>query len=304
MQIDEIFKERFNGEVEMYFSQPLGRYTNTKTGGPADVVAFPTTNEQVKELVLTARESAVPVTIIGNASNLIIRDGGIRGLVIILTHMTAITVDGNRIVAQAGAAIIDVTKAAQSASLTGLEFAAGIPGSVGGAIFMNAGAYGGEIKEVAVGADVLTVDGEFQHLNAAELDFGYRHSSIQDSDAVVLAATFELQAGDPVSIQAKMDDLNARRAAKQPLELPSCGSVFKRPTGYFAGKLIHDSGLQGFQIGGAQVSQKHAGFIVNVGGATATDYMNVIQHVQETVMDKFGVLLETEVRILGDNPKV
>ncbi|KRM93493.1 UDP-N-acetylenolpyruvoylglucosamine reductase [Lentilactobacillus senioris DSM 24302 = JCM 17472] len=288
----------------MYFDQPLGLYTHTKTGGPADVVAFPTSKEQVQALVQIANDNQVPVTVIGNASNLIIRDGGIRGLVIILTKMTDVKVSQNEITACAGAAIIEVTKVAQGASLTGLEFAAGIPGSVGGAIFMNAGAYGGEIKEVATGADVLTAQGEFKHLDAEELDFGYRHSSVQDNDDIVLSATFTLQPGDPVAIQAQMDDLNARRAAKQPLELPSCGSVFKRPTGYFAGKLIHDAGLQGFQIGGAQVSTKHAGFIVNVGGATATNYMDVIRHVQETVLDKFGVVLETEVRILGENPRI
>lgn len=304
MQTKKIFEERFNTQLEMYFDQPLGRYTNTKTGGPADVVVFPTAKEQVQELVRTANDNQVPITVIGNASNLIIRDGGIRGLVIILTKMTEVKMNQNEITACAGAAIIDVTKVAQGASLTGLEFAAGIPGSVGGAIFMNAGAYGGEIKEVATGADVLTAQGEFKHLDAAELDFGYRHSSIQDNNDIVLSATFTLQPGDPVAIQDQMDDLNERRAAKQPLELPSCGSVFKRPTGYFAGKLIHDAGLQGFQIGGAQVSTKHAGFIVNVGGATATNYMDVIQHVQETVMAKFGVLLETEVRILGENPRV
>ncbi|MGF7437706.1 UDP-N-acetylmuramate dehydrogenase [Lentilactobacillus senioris] len=304
MQTREIFEEHFNSQLEMYFDQPLGLYTHTKTGGPADVVAFPTSKEQVQALVQTANDNQVPVTVIGNASNLIIRDGGIRGLVIILTKMTDVKVSQNEITACAGAAIIEVTKVAQEASLTGLEFAAGIPGSVGGAIFMNAGAYGGEIKEVATGADVLTAQGEFKHLDAEELDFGYRHSSVQDNDDIVLSATFTLQPGDPVAIQAQMDDLNARRAAKQPLELPSCGSVFKRPTGYFAGKLIHDAGLQGFQIGGAQVSTKHAGFIVNVGGATATNYMDVIRHVQETVLDKFGVVLETEVRILGENPRV
>ncbi|WP_056978115.1 UDP-N-acetylmuramate dehydrogenase [Lentilactobacillus senioris] len=304
MQTREIFEEHFNSQLEMYFDQPLGLYTHTKTGGPADVVAFPTSKEQVQALVQIANDNQVPVTVIGNASNLIIRDGGIRGLVIILTKMTDVKVSQNEITACAGAAIIEVTKVAQGASLTGLEFAAGIPGSVGGAIFMNAGAYGGEIKEVATGADVLTAQGEFKHLDAEELDFGYRHSSVQDNDDIVLSATFTLQPGDPVAIQAQMDDLNARRAAKQPLELPSCGSVFKRPTGYFAGKLIHDAGLQGFQIGGAQVSTKHAGFIVNVGGATATNYMDVIRHVQETVLDKFGVVLETEVRILGENPRI
>lgn len=304
MQIREIFEEKFTSQMDMHFDQPLGRYTHTKTGGPADVVAFPKSKEQVQELVLTANNANVPVTVIGNASNLIIRDGGIRGLVVILTQMTNVLVEQNQITACAGAAIIEVTKVAQSASLTGLEFAAGIPGSVGGAVFMNAGAYGGEIKEVVTGADVLTANGEFKHLNAEELDFGYRHSSVQDNEDIVLSATFSLKSGDPVAIQDQMDDLNARRAAKQPLDLPSCGSVFKRPTGYFAGKLIHDAGLQGFQIGGAQVSTKHAGFIVNVGGATATNYMDVIRHIQETVMDKFGVLLETEVRILGENPQI
>ncbi|WP_172189144.1 UDP-N-acetylmuramate dehydrogenase [Lentilactobacillus kribbianus] len=295
------FKDQFSN-IEMYLDQPLSKYTHTKTGGPADIVAFPETETEVQEILEAAKDQAIPVTVIGNASNLIVRDGGIRGLVMILTKMIKVIHDGNQLIAQAGAAIIEVTKIAQSFSLTGLEFAAGIPGSVGGATFMNAGAYGGEIKNVVSAAKVITETGEIRELNNQELDFGYRHSSVQDDHEIVLTATFALQPGNPIDIQAEMDELNARRAARQPLELPSCGSVFKRPEGYYAGKLIHDSDLQGFQIGGAQVSTKHAGFIVNVGGATATDYMNVIKHVQETVYDKFQVHLETEVRILGTDP--
>ncbi|MFC2667289.1 MAG: UDP-N-acetylmuramate dehydrogenase, partial [Limosilactobacillus fermentum] len=203
------------------------------------------------------------------------------------------------VTAAAGASYIEVTKIARDHSLTGLEFAAGIPGSIGGAIFMNAGAYGGETKTVVDHVTVMERDGQIHQLSNEEMDFGYRHSAVQASGAIVLDATFALKLGDQNAITAQMEDLNARRAAKQPLELPSCGSVFKRPTGYFAGKLIHDAGLQGYTSGGAQVSTKHAGFIVNVNHGTATDYLNVIHHVQETVQEKFGVQLETEVRIIG-----
>lgn len=280
-------------------NEPLSKYTHTKTGGPADWLAFPETVAQVQEIVKYARANQVPLTVLGNASNLIVKDGGIEGLTLILTKMNSIKVDGNRVIAQAGAAYIDTTIVARDHSLTGLEFAAGIPGSIGGAIFMNAGAYGGETKDVVESVTALTADGEVKTLSHDELDFGYRHSAVQDQNMVVLEATFALKPGDFDAIKAQMDDLNARRAAKQPLELPSCGSVFKRPEGYFAGKLIHDSGLQGYTVGGAQVSTKHAGFIVNVGGGTASDYMAVIKHVQATVKEKFGVSLEREVRIIG-----
>ncbi|KRK48107.1 UDP-N-acetylenolpyruvoylglucosamine reductase [Secundilactobacillus kimchicus JCM 15530] len=282
-------------------NEPLAHFTNTKTGGLADFLAFPESAESVQALLKFANANELPVTVIGNASNLIVRDGGIRGLTLILTQMNQISVSETTVVADAGASLIEVTKQAQQASLTGLEFAAGIPGSVGGAIFMNAGAYGGEISMVAESVVVLTKEATLKTIEKSELDFGYRQSRVQEEGDIVLTATFKLQPGDGQAIQAQMDDLNARRAAKQPLDLPSCGSVFKRPTGYFAGKLIHDAGLQGFQIGGAQVSMKHAGFIVNVGDATATDYLNVIHHVQEVVFDKFGVALETEVRIIGDS---
>ena len=262
-------------------------------------MAFPENVEQVQQLVKFVKKNDIPLTVIGNASNLIVRDGGIAGLVLIVTGMNQIKVEGNNVVAQAGATYIKTTQVARDHSLTGLEFAAGIPGSIGGAVFMNAGAYGGETKFAVKSATIMLPTGEIQELTNEELDFGYRHSSVQDNHGIVLEATFELKPGDKEEITAQMDELNARRAAKQPLELPSCGSVFKRPTGYFAGKLIHDAGLQGYISGGAQVSKKHAGFIVNIDNGTATDYLNVIHHVQEVVKNKFGVSLETEVRIIG-----
>lgn len=286
-------------DIQILKDEPLSKYTNTKTGGPADWLAFPKDVAEVQKLVQFADANAMPLTVIGNASNLIVRDGGIEGLTMILTQMNGIQVEGNRVIAQAGASYIETTKAARDHSLTGLEFAAGIPGSVGGAIFMNAGAYGGETKNVASEVTAMLPDGMIKHYNNEELDFGYRHSAVQDNHGIVLEAVFDLKLGDQAEITALMDDLNARRAAKQPLELPSCGSVFKRPEGYFAGKLIHDAGLQGYTSGGAQVSTKHAGFIVNVDHGTATDYLNVIHHVQATVKEKFGVSLETEVRIIG-----
>ena len=288
-------------EIEIKQDEPLMHYTYTHTGGPADWLAFPKNVEEVQTLVAYANDHQLPLTVLGNASNLIVRDGGIEGLTLILTRMNEISVTGNRVIAQAGAAYIETTIAARDHSLTGLEFAAGIPGSIGGAIFMNAGAYGGETKEVVESATVLLPDGTVKRLTNEELDFGYRHSSVQDNHGVVLDATFSLQTGDHDEIAAKMDELNARRAAKQPLDLPSCGSVFKRPTGYFAGKLIHDAGLQGYTAGGAQVSTKHAGFIVNIDHGTANDYVAVIHHVQKTVKEKFGVSLQTEVRIIGRN---
>lgn len=286
-------------DIEIKQDEPLMNYTYTKTGGPADWLAFPETIDQVKELVDYVREHEMGLTVLGNASNLIVGDGGIDDLTIILTRLNKIEVHNNKVTAQAGASYIATTEAARDSELTGLEFAAGIPGSIGGAVFMNAGAYGGETKNVVSEATVMLPDGTIKHLTNEELDFGYRHSSIQDNSGVVLDATFALEPGKYDAIKARMDDLNERREAKQPLDLPSCGSVFKRPEGYYAGKLIHDAGLQGYTSGGAQVSTKHAGFIVNIDHGTAADYVNVIHHVQKTVKEKFGVDLETEVRIIG-----
>ncbi|MBC8744250.1 UDP-N-acetylmuramate dehydrogenase [Lactobacillus sp. Marseille-P7033] len=285
--------------IEIKQDEPLMNYTYTHTGGPADWLAFPETIDQVRELVNYVHEHKMSLTVLGNASNLIVGDGGIDDLTIILTRLNKVEVHDNKVIAQAGASYVETTKAARDNKLTGLEFAAGIPGSIGGAIFMNAGAYGGETKNVVSEATVMLPDGTIKHLSNKELDFGYRHSSVQDNNGIVLDATFTLEPGNYDEIKAKMDDLNERRAAKQPLDLPSCGSVFKRPAGYYAGKLIHDAGLQGYTYGGAQVSTKHAGFIVNIDHGTAADYVNVIHHVQKTVKEKFGVTLETEVRIIG-----
>ncbi|MDK7182943.1 UDP-N-acetylmuramate dehydrogenase [Lacticaseibacillus rhamnosus] len=286
--------------ITMLHDEPLSHYTFTKTGGPADLLAFPKDVAEVQALVEMARERDMPLTVIGNASNLIVRDGGIRGLVLILTAMKKITVDGNDVTAQAGARLIDTTEAAYRAGLTGLEFAAGIPGSVGGALFMNAGAYNGEVCSVISQAHVLTRAGELKTYNHRELNFRYRHSVVQDTGDIVLSVTFSMKFGDKSAIRAKMDELNARRAAKQPLEYPSCGSVFKRPPDHFVGPMIQKAGLQGHIIGGAQVSNKHAGFIINLGNATATDYLDMIHLIQKTVKAKFGVDLEPEVRIIGE----
>ena len=287
-------------DIQILKDEPLSKYTNTKTGGPADWLAFPKDVAEVQKLVQFADANAMPLTVIGNASNLIVRDGGIEGLTMILTQMNGIQVEGNRVIAQAGASYIETTKAARDHSLTGLEFAAGIPGSVGGAVFMNAGAYDGEVCNVISSVDVLTREGELKTYDHRELKFRYRHSVVQDTGDVVLSATFTLKAGDKPVIRAKMDELNARRAAKQPLEYPSCGSVFKRPKGHFVGPMIQKAGLQGHIIGGAQVSKKHAGFIINLGDATATDYLDMIHLIQKTVKAKFDVDLETEVRIIGE----
>ncbi|KOY75202.1 UDP-N-acetylenolpyruvoylglucosamine reductase [Apilactobacillus kunkeei] len=288
-------------KIKLLKNEPLSKYTFTETGGPADLVAFPKNTDEVRELLSMAKRDDLPITVLGNASNLIIKDGGIRGLVIILTEMNEITSHDDLVIAQAGARYIDTTIVAQQHGLTGMEFAAGIPGSIGGAVFMNAGAYGGETAEVIDSVTVLTPENEIKTLSNTELDFGYRHSAVQDQDDIVLEATFKLSTGDKDEIQAEMNHLNELRESKQPLDLPSCGSVFKRPEGYFAGKLIHDAGLQGYQSGGAQVSKKHAGFIVNIDNATATDYLDVIKHVQETVYAKNKVHLETEVRIIGQD---
>ena len=266
---------------------PLSRYTFTQTGGPAEYLAFPKTLAELKELLAAAKEDQLPITVIGNASNLIIRDKGIK-------------VEADKVHAQAGARIIDTSFAAGEAGLSGLEFAAGIPGSVGGAVFMNAGAYGGETKDCLESATVITRDGEVKTYTNAELHFSYRHSLFQENDEIVIAATFALKAGDKATILDQMNYLNALRSYKQPLEYPSCGSVFKRPTGHFVGPMLIKAGLQGKQIGGAQVSTKHAGFIVNKGGATATDYLNLIHYIQKTIKEKDGIALQTEVRIIGE----
>ena len=302
MSIKQLKKQFPN--VTMKENEPLANYTYTETGGPADLLIFPKTEKEVVELVTWIKEFDLPLTVLGNASNLIVKDGGIRGVVMILTDMKAIVVEGNRVIAQSGAKLIDTSYAGLKASLTGLEFACGIPGSIGGAVFMNAGAYEGEVSEVLESALVLTSEGEVKRLSNQELEFSYRHSALQTNGSIILEAVFALKKGDHEMIQKRMEELTFLRESKQPLEYPSCGSVFKRPTGYFTGKLIQEAGLQGKIWGGAQISEKHAGFIVNINQATATDYIELIAHIQEVILKNTGVELETEVRIIGEDPIV
>lgn len=296
-------KEKIVGvfpEITLLVDEPLMNYTFTKTGGSADVLAFPKTAAETEKLIAYCREEAIPWLVLGNASNLIVRDGGIRGLVIMLSLMNQITVTDTLVEADAGAKLIDTTYAALQESLTGFEFACGIPGSVGGAVFMNAGAYGGEIKDILASCDVLMADGKIRTFTNDEMAFSYRHSKIQEINGIILKARFQLAEGNQEKIKARMDELTELRQLKQPLEYPSCGSVFKRPEGHFTGKLIQDAGLQGLKWGGAQISEKHAGFIVNIDHATATDYVELIAHIQQVIKEKFDVNLETEVRIIGE----
>ncbi|PTF16584.1 UDP-N-acetylmuramate dehydrogenase [Staphylococcus devriesei] len=284
-------------------NEPLKRYTYTETGGNADFYLSPTQNEQVQTIVRYAQDKKIPVTYLGNGSNIIIREGGIRGIVISLLSLKHINVSDDAIIAGSGAAIIDVSRAARDHVLTGLEFACGIPGSVGGAVYMNAGAYGGEIKDCIDYALCVNEQGDLIQLTSNELELDYRNSIVQQQNLVVLEAAFTLTPGNLEEIQAKMGDLTERRETKQPLEYPSCGSVFQRPPGHFAGKLIQDSNLQGYRIGGVEVSKKHAGFMVNVDNGTATDYEDLIHHVQKVVKEKFDVELHREVRIIGEHPE-
>lgn len=285
--------------LNIKFNHALSDYSYTKTGGEADVIAFPKSKDEVKQIIDWTKEFDAPLTILGNLSNLIVKDGGIRGIVMILTDMNAISVDGHYIYAESGAGIIEVSREAYRHSLTGLEFACGIPGSVGGAVFMNAGAYEGEITDINVKIEAINREGQFLTYTNEDAEFAYRHSIFQENDNIILGVSFELQPGDQEAIKEKMDHLTELRESKQPLEYPSCGSVFKRPVGYYTGKLIQDAGLQGHRIGGAEISRKHAGFIINVGGATATDYVEMIEYIQETIWNLNSVRLETEVRIIG-----
>ena len=280
--------------------EPLNKYTMTKLGGAADLLVIPGTIEETEATVRYAFENDIPLLLLGNGSNMVVRDGGVRGIVLHLSKLDAIQVDGTKVHAEAGALIIDVSRRAAAESLTGLEFACGIPGSIGGAMAMNAGAYGGEIKDIIVQCTVLTKSGKRLVLSKDELELGYRKSIIASEGYFVLSADFELAEGDPEAINAKVADLTFQRESKQPLEYPSAGSVFKRPPGYFAGKLIQDCGLQGKGHGGAEVSMKHAGFIINKNGATASDYINTINMVKAEVKKRFDVDLELEVKIVGE----
>ncbi len=280
--------------------EPMSKHTTFRVGGPADLYLRPESAEDIALAIAAANEHDVPWRVIGCGSDLLIADAGLRGLVIeIGENMAKITLDGNLLTAQAGATNEAVANAALEAGLAGYEFASGIPGSIGGAAIMNAGAYEGEFKDVARSVRCLFPDGCVREVSAVEADWGYRHSMMSDEGLIVIDATLELRYDDAASIRARMDDLAERRSSKQPLEMASAGSTFKRPEGYFAGKLIQDAGMQGHTVGGAQVSTKHAGFVVNTGTATAADVRHVIADVQDAVRKSFGVELETEVRMWG-----
>ena len=302
MEIVKQIKEELAG-IEILFNEPLKQYTYTKVGGAADYLAFPRNQYELKRIVTFANAQEIPWMVLGNSSNIIVRDGGIDGFVIMFDHFHDIRVNGYVIEAEAGAKLIDVTHVARYHSLTGFEFACGIPGSIGGAVYMNAGAYGGEIAHILQSCKVLTPEGDIKTLSASDLAFGYRHSKIQETGDVVISAKFALAPVNYDQIDQEMVRLTHLRELKQPLEYPSCGSVFKRPVGHFAGQLISEAGLKGHRIGGVEVSEKHAGFMINVDHGTAKDYEDLIAHVIAKVEKSAGVTLEREVRIIGKDER-
>lgn len=289
------------GNNRVLEAEPMGKHTTFRIGGPADLFVAPENTDEIKKLIAICKEEEVPYFILGNGSNLLVSDKGYRGVIIQLYRSFGqITLKENEIHAQAGAPLSGIAAMAREASLTGFEFAGGIPGTLGGAVVMNAGAYGGEMKDVLKEVTVLTPEGEVVTLQARELQMGYRTSIIKESGYIVLEAVISLKKGDQDEIKSRMQELAGMRSSKQPLSYPSAGSTFKRPEGYFAGKLIMDSGLQGYQVGGAQVSEKHCGFVINTGNATAKDVTTLMADVQRIVMEKFGVKLEPEVKFLGE----
>ncbi|MGM9583556.1 MAG: UDP-N-acetylmuramate dehydrogenase [Phascolarctobacterium sp.] len=285
----------------LLLAEPMARHTSFHIGGPADVLAQPADEAELACLLQRAAEHRVPVTLVGNGSNLLVRDKGIRGLVIKLGNLfNRLEVVGNVITFGSGISLAMASKKAASLNLSGLEFAVGIPGTIGGAVYMNAGAYDGEMAKVVQSVRVMDAQGKVSELEASQLDFAYRHTALQNSGRIVTSVTVQLEPGEGEAIAAKMADFSQRRISKQPLELPSAGSMFKRPPGYFAGTLIEQTGLKGYTVGGAQVSKKHAGFVVNIGGATASDVLQLIKDVQDKVMAAHGVHLEPEVLVLGE----
>lgn len=287
-------------ELQVLKDEPMSRHTTFRIGGPADYFVCPD-REQIAEVLAVAKKCGMAITVIGNGSNLLVGDKGIRGLVVeIGSAMNQIMVDKNRITAGAGALLSQVAAKAAAAELGGMEFAAGIPGSVGGAVTMNAGAYGGEMKDILRTVTVLTPEGELKTLDVSEMDLSYRHSCVPEQQYIVLEAEIELGYKPEEEIRAQMEELRNKRIEKQPLEYPSAGSTFKRPEGYFAGKLIMDAGLRGYRVGDAQVSEKHCGFVINRKNASAQEVRQLMQDVQDKVKAQFGVMLEPEVKMLGE----
>lgn len=304
MQNKNEWIRKLGEQVEILVAEPMKNHTTFRIGGPADALALPKTPEEVAEVVRFCHEHAQPYYVLGNGSNLLVSDEGYRGLVLQLyRNFNDIQVNGETITVQSGAMLAAVARTAYQTGLTGLEFASGIPGTIGGAVVMNAGAYGGEMKNVLKEVTVLTKEGEVLVIPAKALELGYRTSVIPKNGWIVLGAVLQLKKGDQEQILARMEELKEQRITKQPLDLPSAGSTFKRPEGYFAGKLIMDAGLRGFTVGGAQVSEKHCGFVVNRGDATAADVWELICEVKRRVKEMTGVELEPEVKLLGDFPQ-
>ena len=289
------------GSDNVRLHEPMKKHTTFRIGGPADYYLCPHSTEELQKILQICRENKLEFFIFGNGSNLLVSDKGYRGVVIQLwKNFSDIETEDNTITVKAGALLSKVAAEALEESLTGMEFASGIPGTMGGAVMMNAGAYGGEMKDIIREVTVLTREGELLTLSKEEMNFGYRTSVVKEKGYVVISAVLQLRKGDREEIRKVMDELKERRVTKQPLDMPSAGSTFKRPEGYFAGKLIMDAGLRGFSVGGAQISEKHCGFVVNKGDATAADVLGLIGEVQKRVQEKFGVALEPEVKFLGE----
>ena len=302
--MNQNFYDKLNNVIakdSILIDEPMSRHTTFRVGGPADFFVTPKAKEEVRDVIRICKEAGMPYYIIGNGSNLLVSDAGYRGVIVqIYKEMNEVKVEGDLVKAQAGALLSGIAAKALGAELSGFEFASGIPGTIGGACVMNAGAYGGEMKDVLESVTVLTGEGKIIELGRNELELGYRTSVIAKKGYIVLGAVLKLERGDGEKIKTYMDELKEKRVSKQPLEYPSAGSTFKRPEGYFAGKLIEDAGLRGFQIGGAQVSEKHCGFVINRDHATAADIMELMRQVQIRVKENSGVDLEPEVKRLGD----
>ncbi|CUH96887.1 UDP-N-acetylenolpyruvoylglucosamine reductase [Propionispora sp. 2/2-37] len=285
----------------LFLSEPMSKHTTFRIGGPADYLLFPGSVAEIISALTLAQQYSIPVTVVGNGSNMLVLDKGIRGMVLKFgRNMSDIRLQDDRLIVGSGAILGDVSRFAAGNHLKGMEFAVGIPGSIGGAVFMNAGAYDGEMSHVVSAVSAVCLDGTFNHFSHDQLDFGYRHSIFQDNHCIICEVELKLQSGQMQEIEDKMNEYTKKRESKQPVEMPSAGSTFKRPAGNFAGTLIEQAGLKGLKIGGAQVSEKHAGFIINAGGATAQDVLTLIQEVQRRVYEYAGVKLHPEVRILGE----
>ena len=302
--MNQNFYDKLNNVIakdSILIDEPMSRHTTFRVGGPADFFVTPKAKEEVRDVIRICKEAGMPYYIIGNGSNLLVSDAGYRGVIVqIYKEMNEVKVEGDLVKAQAGALLSGIAAKALGAELSGFEFASGIPGTIGGACVMNAGAYGGEMKDVLESVTVLTGEGKIIELGRNELELGYRTSVIAKKGYIVLGAVLKLERGDGEKIKTYMDELKEKRVTKQPLEYPSAGSTFRRPEGYFAGKLIEDAGLRGFQVGGAQVSEKHCGFVINRDHATAADIMELMRQVQIRVKENSGVDLEPEVKRLGD----